>query len=222
MQSAGPASSLAPASPGSGRRRLILTLVVLTVAVSALVRFAGLDTLPGHVFEEYYYAHDAAALLHGDLGPRGAESWRPGVARSLAHPELATLAIEPADFDAALARVQPSVRREGFTTAPAATWDDVGALADVRDALEYAVTRPIRDPGPFLALGLAKPAGVLLHGPPGCGKTLLARAVAAESGANFVSVKGPELLNKYVGESEAAVRRLFARAAAGRACFWRR
>jgi dolichyl-phosphate-mannose--protein O-mannosyl transferase len=93
MQSAGPASSLAPASPGSGRRRLILTLVVLTVAVSALVRFAGLDTLPGHVFDEYYYAHDAAALLHGDLGPRGAESWRPGVARSLAHPELATLAI---------------------------------------------------------------------------------------------------------------------------------
>ena len=93
MQSAGPASSLAPVMPGSGRRRLILTLVVLTVAVSALVRFAGLDTFPGHVFDEHYYAHDAAALLRGDLAPRGAESWRPGAARSLAHPELATLAI---------------------------------------------------------------------------------------------------------------------------------
>ena len=132
--------------------------------------------------------------------------------------ELSTLAIEPTDFDAALGRVQPSVRREGFTTAPAATWEDVGALAAVRDALEYTITRPIRDPAPFAALGLAKPAGVLLHGPPGCGKTLLARAVAAESGANFVSVKGPELLSKYVGESEAAVRRLFARATAAAPC----
>ncbi len=73
------------------RRRLILTLVALTVAVSAVVRFAALDTFPQHVFDEYYYAHDAAALLRGDLGPRGAESWRPGAARSLAHPGLVTL-----------------------------------------------------------------------------------------------------------------------------------
>ena len=132
--------------------------------------------------------------------------------------ELAGLAITPSDFAAALLRVQPSVRREGFTTAPAVTWADVGALADVREELQFCITRPIRDPAPYAALGLAAPAGVLLYGPPGCGKTLLARAVAAESGANFVSVKGPELLTKYVGESEAAVRRVFARASAAAPC----
>lgn len=73
------------------RRRLILTLLALTVALSALVRFAALDTFSEHVFDEYYYAHDAAALLEGELGPRGADTWRPGAARSLAHPELVTL-----------------------------------------------------------------------------------------------------------------------------------
>jgi len=73
------------------RRRLVLTLVVLTVALSAVVRFAALDTFPSYVFDEHYYAHDAAALLRGDLGRQGAESWRPGAARSLAHPELVTL-----------------------------------------------------------------------------------------------------------------------------------
>ena len=163
----------------------------------------------------------SAAAMDTD-GPAATTSAPPPPPRLGAGPltpaELSTLAIEPTDFDAALGRVQPSVRREGFTTAPAATWDDVGALAGVRHALEYAITRPIRDPAPFAALGLATPAGVLLHGPPGCGKTLLARAVAAESGANFVSVKGPELLSKYVGESEAAVRRLFARASAAAPC----
>ena len=72
-------------------RRLILTLVVVTVAVSALLRFAALGTFPAYVFDEHYYAHDAAALLRGDFAPRGAETWRPGTARSLAHPELVTL-----------------------------------------------------------------------------------------------------------------------------------
>jgi len=132
--------------------------------------------------------------------------------------ELSGLAITPADFEGALTRVQPSVRREGFASAPAATWADVGALGSIREELEFAVTRPIQDPARFAALGLAAPTGVLLYGPPGCGKTLLARAVAAESGANFVSIKGPELLNKWVGESEAAVRRLFARARAAAPC----
>src|SRR5450759_235767 len=93
MQSAASATRDAPAPAWPRRRRLILALVILTIALSATVRFASLNAFPGHVFDEYYYAHDAAALLRGDLGPRGAESWRPGEARSIAHPELGTLAI---------------------------------------------------------------------------------------------------------------------------------
>ena len=93
MQSAASATRDAPDPAWPRRRRLILALVILTIALSATVRFASLDALPGHVFDEYYYAHDSAALLRGDLGPRVAESWRPGEARSIAHPELGTLAI---------------------------------------------------------------------------------------------------------------------------------
>ena len=170
----------------------------------------------------------AAAPPGGPATPGGATAHTPPLSAApppsrlragpLTQTELVGLAITPADFEAALGRVQPSVRREGFATAPAATWADVGALGAIREELEFAVTRPIQDPARYAALGLAAPTGVLLYGPPGCGKTLLARAVAAESGANFVSIKGPELLNKWVGESEAAVRRLFARARAAAPC----
>ncbi|GAB0493830.1 hypothetical protein MMPV_005116 [Pyropia vietnamensis] len=132
--------------------------------------------------------------------------------------ELSRLAVTTADFNAALRLVQPSALREGFATAPAVTWADVGALASVRADLTAAVVAPLRYPAAYAALGLSVPAGVLLYGPPGCGKTLLAKAVAAESRANFISVKGPELLNKWVGESERAVRRLFARARASAPC----
>jgi dolichyl-phosphate-mannose--protein O-mannosyl transferase len=93
MQSAASATRVAPAPAWPRRRRLIVAVVLLTIALSATVRFAALDTFPAYVFDEYYYAHDAAALLRGDLGPRGAESWRPGAARSIAHPQLGTLAI---------------------------------------------------------------------------------------------------------------------------------
>ena len=131
---------------------------------------------------------------------------------------LAGLAVTFADFESALQRVQPSATREGFVTAPSVSWADVGALDGVRAELEMAIVQPLRRPQLFAALGIGSPAGVLLYGPPGCGKTLLAKAIAAETAANFIGVKGPELLDKYVGESEAAVRRLFARARASAPC----
>jgi len=88
----------------------------------------------------------------------------------------------------------------------------------VRAELEESIVEPILNPQKFARIGLRAPAGVLLFGPPGCGKTLLAKAVSAESKANFISIKGPELLNKYVGESEKAVRALFNRARSSGKC----
>ncbi|NXI60042.1 NVL protein, partial [Chloroceryle aenea] len=126
--------------------------------------------------------------------------------------QLQKLCIEMNDFIVALSSVQPSAKREGFVTVPDVTWADIGALEDVREELTMAILAPVRNPEQFKALGLTTPAGVLLAGPPGCGKTLLAKAVANESGLNFLSVKGPELLNMYVGESERAVRQVFQRA----------
>ncbi|XP_078398935.1 nuclear valosin-containing protein-like isoform X1 [Cetorhinus maximus] len=126
--------------------------------------------------------------------------------------ELQKLRIEMVDFTNSVSVVQPSAKREGFATVPDVTWADIGALEEIREELSMAILAPIRHPEHFQLLGLSSPAGVLLAGPPGCGKTLLAKAVANESGLNFISVKGPELLNMYVGESERAVRQVFQRA----------
>ena len=102
---------------------------------------------------------------------------------------LAVLSVTQEDFFHAVKLVQPTAKREGFATAPNVTWSDIGALGGVRDELSLSVLEPINCPERFLALGLPLPAGILLYGPPGCGKTLLAKAVANESGTNFISVK---------------------------------
>ncbi|KAL2116725.1 hypothetical protein VTJ04DRAFT_8893 [Mycothermus thermophilus] len=126
--------------------------------------------------------------------------------------------ITMAQFRAAVARVQPASKREGFSTIPDTTWAHVGALGEVRKRLEMSIIGPIKNPELFSRVGIKPAAGILLWGPPGCGKTLVAKAVANESKANFISIKGPELLNKYVGESERAVRQLFARAKSSAPC----
>eukprot|EP00638_Chattonella_subsalsa_P019317 CAMPEP_0117874916 /NCGR_PEP_ID=MMETSP0950-20121206/12631_1 /TAXON_ID=44440 /ORGANISM="Chattonella subsalsa, Strain CCMP2191" /LENGTH=804 /DNA_ID=CAMNT_0005728307 /DNA_START=294 /DNA_END=2708 /DNA_ORIENTATION=- len=136
----------------------------------------------------------------------------------LTEEQLKPLCITMEDFLAATKKVQPTSKREGFATVPDVTWDDIGALQAVRAELSLSVLEPIAYPERFEALGLSPAAGVLLYGPPGCGKTLLAKAVAHESGANFISVKGPELLDKYVGQSERAVRQVFERARASSPC----
>lgn len=99
------------------------------------------------------------------------------------------------DFTAAVKVLQPSAKREGFITVPDTTWDDIGSLHDIREELKLAVLAPVKYPEMLARLGLEAPSGVLLCGPPGCGKTLLAKAIANEAGINFISVKGPELMN---------------------------
>jgi ribosome biogenesis ATPase len=111
-------------------------------------------------------------------------------------PGFETLTINMAAFLAVLPTITPSSKREGFATIPDTTWEDIGALEGVREELVRAVVHPIAMPGQYAAVGIKPPTGVLLWGPPGCGKTLLAKAVANESKANFISVKGPELFNK--------------------------
>ncbi|KAG9402488.1 hypothetical protein AC1031_007101 [Aphanomyces cochlioides] len=137
---------------------------------------------------------------------------------SFTQEQLEPLRVDMTDFLQALPKVQPSSKREGFATIPDVTWNDVGALVQVRAELVLSILEPLQHPERFTALGLKMPAGVLLYGPPGCGKTLLAKAIANESGANFISIKGPELLDKYVGESERAVRQVFERARASSPC----
>lgn len=123
------------------------------------------------------------------------------------------------DFERALATIQPAAKREGFATVPDVSWEDIGALVEVRKQLEWSILYPIKRADDFAALGIdSRPQGILLCGPPGCGKTLLAKAVANETGMNFISVKGPELLNMYVGESERAVRTVFQRARDSQPC----
>ncbi|KAA8652211.1 hypothetical protein EYZ11_010765 [Aspergillus tanneri] len=132
--------------------------------------------------------------------------------------EAQVVLVSNADFFTALPKIQPSSKREGFATIPDTTWADIGALGGVRDELSTAIVEPIKNPDIYVNVGITAPTGVLLWGPPGCGKTLLAKAVANESRANFISVKGPELLNKYVGESERAVRQVFVRARSSIPC----
>ncbi|VDM57942.1 unnamed protein product [Angiostrongylus costaricensis] len=127
--------------------------------------------------------------------------------------KLGSFHVKMSDFERALENVQPSAKREGFATVPDVSWEDIGALSDIRQELEWNILFPVKRPEDFALLGIcAKPQGILLCGPPGCGKTLLAKAIANETGMNFISVKGPELLNMYVGESERAVRTVFQRA----------
>ena len=116
------------------------------------------------------------------------------------------------DFSNALRIVQPSALREVILEIPNVRWEDVGDLEQVKQELREAVEWPLKYPDVFKRLGIRPPRGILLYGPPGTGKTLLAKAVATESEANFISVKGPEVLSKWVGESEKAIREIFRKA----------
>ncbi|PKU44806.1 spermatogenesis-associated protein 5 [Limosa lapponica baueri] len=118
------------------------------------------------------------------------------------------------DFLQGMNDVRPSAMREVAVDVPKVSWSDIGGLEDVKLKLKQAVEWPLKHPDAFIRMGIQPPKGVLLYGPPGCSKTMIAKALAHESGLNFLAVKGPELMNKYVGESERAVREVFRKARA--------
>ncbi len=131
---------------------------------------------------------------------------------------LDKLIVNHDDFQKALIEVTPSGMREVFIENPDVKWEDVGGLEEVKRELQEAVEWPMKYPGLYDKLGHKMPRGILLHGPSGTGKTLLAKAVATQSEANFVSVRGPELLSKWVGESERGIREIFKRARQSAPC----
>ncbi|PSQ00550.1 AAA family ATPase [Halobacteriales archaeon QS_4_70_19] len=127
---------------------------------------------------------------------------------------LDALQVTERDFKEALKGIQPSALREVFVEVPDVTWDQVGGLEGTKERLRETIQWPLDYPEVFEQMDLDAPKGVLLYGPPGTGKTLMAKAVANEAQSNFISIKGPELLNKYVGESEKGVREVFEKARA--------
>ena len=131
---------------------------------------------------------------------------------------LEQIEVTKEDFEEALKEVLPSAIREVFVEVPNVPWEQVGGLDELKQKLIESVEWPISNPTIFNRMGITPPKGILLYGPPGCGKTLLARAVATESKANFISIKGPELLSKWVGESEKAIREVFRKAKMASPC----
>ena len=125
---------------------------------------------------------------------------------------LEEMEVRMEDFMTALREIVPSGLREIYIEVPEVHWDDIGGLEDVKQQLREAVEWPLKYPEVFEQMGIRPPKGILLFGPPGTGKTMLAKAAATESGANFIAVRGPEILSKWVGESEKAIRQIFRRA----------
>jgi len=167
-----------------------------------------------------------AEMTHGytgaDLAALGRETAMKALRRYLPEINLEEERIPPSvlekmeilmeDFANAYKEITPTAMREVYIEVPTVHWEDIGGLEGVKQELREAVEWPLKTPEVFSRLGINPPKGILLYGPPGCGKTLLARAVATESEANFITIKGPEVFSKWVGESEKAIREVFRKA----------
>ncbi|KAF5113793.1 hypothetical protein DV452_003556 [Geotrichum candidum] len=162
---------------------------------------------------------DLAGKTHGYVGADLAALCRDAVMAAIQRGLAAgtpenELAVATRDVNRALVDIRPSAMREIFLETPKVFWTDIGGQDDVKQKLRETIEWPLSHPDTFKRLGVHPPKGILLYGPPGCSKTLTAKALATEAGLNFLAVKGPELFNKFVGESERAVREIFRKARA--------
>ncbi|MCB9362748.1 CDC48 family AAA ATPase [Candidatus Woesearchaeota archaeon] len=154
-------------------------------------------------------------VLCKEAAMRALRPWMPSLqdqAEKVPANVLDKIQIKKEHFDHALTVVEPSAMREVLINTPTTTWDDVGGLGEAKQLMKEAIELPLKKPELFKKAGIKPPKGILLHGPPGTGKTLIAKAIAHESNANFISIKGPELISKWVGESEKRVRDIFKKA----------
>ncbi len=131
---------------------------------------------------------------------------------------LEKMVVKREDFKEALKEIEPTTLREVMIEIPTVKWEDIGDLEEIKRELREAIEMPLKEPEKFKKMGIRPPKGILLYGPPGCGKTLLAKAIATESEANFISIKGPEIMSKWVGESEKAIRKIFKKAKQASPC----
>ena len=175
---------------------------------------------------------DLAAELHGYTGADIKSLCREAAMKSIRRylPEidlesekipsevLQSMQIKLIDFYDAMHEVVPTAMREFYVERSKVWWQDVGGLEEIKAALKDNLISAMKDPTKFTKMGIKPPKGALIYGPPGCGKTLIARALATESGANMILVKGPELLSKWVGESEKGIREIFRKAKASSPC----
>ncbi len=167
-----------------------------------------------------YVGADLAALCR-EAAMSAIRKIMPGIDFELEHisPEIILeMKVTMDDFMTALAEIIPSTTREVFVETPNVSWNDVGGLENVKKELIRAIEWPLKYASLFSYTYIKPPKGILLYGPPGTGKTMIAKAVASESDANFISIKGPELLSKWVGESESGIREIFKKARQAAPC----
>lgn len=176
-----------------------------------------LSNMPHSLSDEVI--QELAAKTHGyvgaDITALCRDSVMSAIQRGLAEntPE-SEMEVSALDMERALLDIRPSAMREIFLETPQVYWTDIGGQEEVKQKLKETIEWPLSHPEAFKKLGVHPPKGILLYGPPGCSKTLTAKALATEAGLNFLAVKGPELFNKFVGESERAVREIFSKARA--------
>ncbi|XP_067039753.1 ATPase family gene 2 protein homolog A-like isoform X2 [Acropora muricata] len=194
--------------------KTLLKTVPHSVAMEDLTRFA--DNAHGYVGADLAAVCKEAGLLSFKRWLEGREVTATSDDSAEEESLEKRLLVTREDIKAAFSKVGPSAMREVAIDVPKVHWEDVGGNAVIKQKLKQAVEWPLKHPEAFRRLGIRPPRGILMYGPPGCSKTLIARALATESGLNFLAVKGPELFSKWVGESERAVRQVFhkARAAA--------